>query len=77
MKKLATVVLTRDIPEHGLLQGDVGVVADVWRGGELLEVEFGTATREPLALLALSQDDVRPVSPTEVYHVRELKKRAT
>jgi len=77
VKILDVVVLTRSFPEYGLLPGDVGVVADVWRGGDLLEVEFATAKGETVALLTLAPEDVRLVAANEIYQVRELTKKAT
>jgi hypothetical protein len=47
-KLLDTVVLDRDLPEHGLRSGDLGAVVEVYEP-DGLEVGFVTATshREP------------------------------
>ena len=39
-KLLDTVVLTRDVPEAGLRQGDLGAIVEVY-GANSFEVEFG------------------------------------
>jgi len=51
-KELETVVLDRDLPEHGLRRGDLGAVVQVYRPDEL-EVEFVTASGRTLALVTL------------------------
>ena len=40
---LQVVVLTRDLPDHGLRQGDLGTIVEVYDGSGL-EVEFVTAS---------------------------------
>ncbi|MBI2940689.1 MAG: DUF4926 domain-containing protein [Chloroflexi bacterium] len=71
MRELDTVVLTRDIPEHGLKQGDIGTVVHVYRDGAAHEVEFVTAEGRTVALLTLTRADTRPMSSTEILHVRD------
>lgn len=53
-KELETVVLDRDLPEHGLRRGDLGAVVQVYRPDEL-EVEFVTASGRTLALVTPSR----------------------
>ena len=66
---LDTIVLDRDIPEHGLRKGDLGAVVEVYeRDG--LEVEFVTASGRTAALLELSVRDVRPVADDDLVAVR-------
>ena len=50
-QELQRVVLTTDLPEHGLAEGDVGTVVDVYAGGEGYEVEFVTLTGETVGVL--------------------------
>lgn len=40
--ELDTVVLTHDIQEHGLRQGDIGAVVHCYSNGDTYEVEFVT-----------------------------------
>jgi len=43
IQELDTVVLTHDIEEYGLKQGDVGAVVHCYSDGAAFEVEFVTA----------------------------------
>ena len=40
IKELDTVVLSRDISEHSLKQGDIGAVVHFYKAGKAFEVEF-------------------------------------
>lgn len=70
--ELDTVVLTHDIEEHGLRQGDVGAVVHCYQDGATFEVEFVTAEGKTVALLTLTTTDVRLMKDTEILHAREL-----
>jgi hypothetical protein len=50
---------------------DVGVVVSVHDGGGY-EVEFVSAAGETLAVLTLTEADIRPVTGAEILHVRDL-----
>jgi len=67
-KELDTVVLTRDLPEHGLKSGDLGAV--VFVSPESLEVEFILANGETQALVTLTPDQVRPMGDRDLRAVR-------
>jgi hypothetical protein len=66
---LDTVVLNRDLPEHGLKRGDLGAIVEVY-GYDALEVEFVTASGRTGALLTLSTADVRQVADADLVAVR-------
>jgi uncharacterized protein DUF4926 len=66
---LDTVVLNRDLPEHGLRAGDLGAVVEVY-GGEGLEVEFVSVSGRTKALVSLKAVDVRAVADSDVLAVR-------
>jgi len=66
---LDTVVLRRDLPEHGLRAGDLGAVVEVY-GGEGLEVEFVRASGHTKALVTLTPGDLRSVAANDVLAVR-------
>jgi hypothetical protein len=66
---LDTVVLDRDIPEHGLRRGDLGAVVEVYEP-DGLEVEFVTAAGRTAALVTLSARDVRAVAEDDLVSVR-------
>lgn len=72
IKELDTVVLTHDIEEHGLKQNDIGAVVHCYEDGLAFEVEFVTAEGTTIAVLTLTQTDIRPMSNREILHVREL-----
>jgi len=57
-RELESVVLTRDIPGHGLRRGDLGTVVLVYETGAM-EVEFVRASGYTQALIELEQADVR------------------
>ncbi len=69
---LDTVVLTHDINEYDLKQGDVGTVVHLYNDGEAFEVEFVTAEGKTVALLTLAHTDIRRIGNKEILHVREL-----
>lgn len=71
IKEHDLVVLTRDIRESALRAGDVGAVVGLHEGGGY-EVEFGSATGGTLAVLTLTDTDLRPMSGAEILHVRDL-----
>ena len=76
IRELDTVVLTHDIDEYGLKQGDIGAVVHCYRDGAAFEVEFVTAEGRTIALLTLTQADIRLISSRDVLHVRELAQAA-
>ncbi len=72
IQELDPVVLTRDVPEHGLKTGDVGAVVHCYADRAAVEVEFVTAGGKTVAVLTLPETDVRPIRSTEILHTREL-----
>ncbi|HEX7119815.1 MAG TPA: DUF4926 domain-containing protein [Longimicrobiales bacterium] len=72
IKELDSVVLTRDVPEYGLKAGDVGAVVHRYGEGEGFEVEFVSASGETVAVLTLTEADLRPMRGGEILHVRRL-----
>ena len=71
IRELDTVVLTHDIEERGLKQGDIGAVVHCYGDGEAFEVEFVTAEGRTVALLTFPRTGIRPMSSGEILHVRE------
>lgn len=72
MKEHEWVVLKRDIPAHGLAEGDVGTIVHVYTDGKAYEVEFILASGETVAVLTLEARDVRPRGGREILHTRVL-----
>ncbi len=72
-RALDTIVLDRDIPDHGLRKGDLGAVVEVYEP-DGLEVEFVTASGRTAALLTLNVRDVRPVADDDLVSVRTCRR---
>ena len=70
--ELDIVVLTHDVPEHGLKKSDVGAVVNRYSDRGAFEVEFVTAEGKTVAVLTLTETDIRPMSRGEILHVRAL-----
>ena len=73
IKELDSVVLTIDLPEHGLRAGDIGTVVLIHREGAGYEVEFMTLEGETVAVTTLMADQVRAICRKEIAHVRPLE----
>lgn len=58
--ELDVVVLSKELPDHGLRGGDLGTVVHVY-DPDGLEVEFVTASGRTEALVTLAVGNVRPV----------------
>jgi hypothetical protein len=71
-KVLDCVVLKRDLTEHGLQKGDVGAVVETI-APDGLEVEFVAASGETIALLTLSERDVRHADKDDILAARPAK----
>ena len=69
LNTLDTVVLQRDLPEHGLRRGDLGAVVHVYEP-EGLEVEFARASGRTQALVELTVGDVRGIEDEDLISVR-------
>jgi hypothetical protein len=66
---LDTVVLNRDLPEHGLRAGDLGAVVELY-GTDGVEVEFVRASGQTKALVTLKPTDLRSVADNDILAVR-------
>lgn len=70
-KILDTVVLDRELPEHGLRSGDLGAIVQVYEP-DGLEIEFVAASGKTQALVTLNVRDVRPVQDSDLIAVRSV-----
>lgn len=68
-RELQSVVLERDMPEHGLRKGDLGAVVLVHKTGDV-EVEFVRASGFTQALIELRGSDIRPAEDGDILAVR-------
>ena len=69
---LDTVVLDRDLPEHGLRKGDLGAVVEVY-DSHAVEVEFVRASGKTQDVVTLATSDVRPVLDNDLVAVRSVQ----
>jgi hypothetical protein len=72
IQELDAVALTCDLPDHGLMRGDVGTAVLVHGKGDAFEVEFVDYDGQTIALLTLEHTQVRPLQGGDIPHVREL-----
>lgn len=68
---LDVVVLTRDIPAHGLRTGDLGAVVDI-TSPDSIDVEFVAASGRTQALVTLQPTDLRSVADDDLLAVRRV-----
>lgn len=73
MKEHDCVVLTKNLPEEGLMAGDIGTVVHLHKGGAADEVEFMTLTGETVAIVTLETSPVRTFNRRDLAHTRELQ----
>jgi Domain of unknown function (DUF4926) len=66
---MKTVILTTDLPDHGLKAGDLRTVVLVREHGRY-EVEFMTLGGETVAVISLPPDQVCPMGHREMAHAR-------
>lgn len=74
-KEHEVAVLRHDLPNLGLVSGDVGTVVGIYRSGGY-EVEFAASAGETLAVVTLGEGEIRRREPDEIFHVRPVA-RAT
>lgn len=72
IQELDSVVLTADLPDYHLRQGDIGTVVLCHRGAGY-EVEFVTLGGQTLAVVTLEPSQIRPVAEGEIAHVRPVE----
>jgi len=75
ISELDVVALARDLPEYGLIAGDVGTVVFDYAAtgpGPAYEVEFMALDGKTIAVVTLDSDAVRPVQEREIAHVRQV-----
>jgi hypothetical protein len=70
-KTLDTIVLKKDLPQHGLRRGDLGAIVYL-QDADAMEVEFVTASGKTQALVTLSSRDVRSVHDSDLVAVRSV-----
>jgi hypothetical protein len=71
-KPLDTIVLDKELPDHDLRPGDLGVVVEIYPP-DGLEVEFVTGSGRTKALVTLKEDEVRAIADTDLVAVRSTR----
>ncbi|MEH1963482.1 MAG: DUF4926 domain-containing protein [Nostoc sp.] len=61
IQELDRVILTSDLPEYSLEQGDIGTVVLVHQGGKGYEVEFVILDGKTVAVVSLHSIQIRPI----------------
>ena len=72
IEELSNIVLTCDLPDHGLAAGDIGTVVLVHDEGNRYEVEFMTLDGDTVAVATLRAEQVRAVQHDEIAHARSI-----
>jgi hypothetical protein len=72
LKELDQIVLAVDLPEHGLVCGDIGTVV-LEHGSAGFEVEFVALDGETIAVVSLTNRQVRAIGPREIAQARPLE----
>lgn len=70
--ELHMVVLTHDIEDYGLKEGDIGTVVHSYNDGKGYEVEFVSADGRTIAVITLTHADIRLMDSKEILHVRKI-----
>ncbi len=73
IKEHDCVVLTSEIPNEGLLPGDVGSVVHIHGNAAAYEVEFATLTGKTIAVATVLPAQCRPIDHRDINHVREVQ----
>lgn len=68
-RNLDVVVLTEDVPSHGLKRGDLGTGVEVY-APDAIEVEFVMASGRTQALVTLPPSAMREVGDDDLVAVR-------
>lgn len=67
------VILKDDLPDYGLIKGDIGTVVYIYGDGTAYELEFFTADGRTLDVVTVEAVQVRPVTSKDMLHVRVLE----
>jgi hypothetical protein len=76
IKELDCVALTVNLPDYGLVAGDVGAVVHVYPGMHSYQVEFATFDGRTVAVAKVSASEIRPLGEKEIHHARAFEPAA-
>lgn len=72
IREFDSVIFTMDLPQYGLLAGDVGTVADIHPAGKAYEVEVFLADGSTYDVVTVQEGQIRPATKNEVMHARAI-----
>jgi hypothetical protein len=72
IREFEPVVFTVDLPQYGLLAGDVGTVADIHPSGKAYEVEVFRVDSSTYDVVTVQEGQIRPATKNEVVHARAI-----
>lgn len=70
IEEFEQVALTEDIPEFGLITGDVGTVVDITPNGKQYTLEFFNFSGDTVAVVPVKPEQIRRIANDEVMHTR-------
>ena len=73
IKEFERAALSMDLPEFGLMAGDVGTVVDITPNAKQVTLEFFNFSGDTVAVVPVPADLVRPIAANEVMHTRTLQ----
>lgn len=73
LNELEHAVLTVDLPDYHLREGDIGVVVLVHGQGEGYEIEFFTLDGKTIDVVTVYADQVRSIGEREIASARVLE----
>ena len=71
-KEHERIVLTSDLPDEGLVAGDVGSIVHIYTNGEAFEVEFFGLDGYTAAVATITQSQMRPITNRDITHARQM-----
>jgi len=72
IREFEQVVFTVDLPQYGLLTGDVGTVADIHPSGKAYEVEVFRVDGSTYDVVTVQEGQIRPATKNETTHARAI-----
>lgn len=73
IQELEKVALTEDLPEHGLLTGDIGMIVHIYGEHHGYAVEFVGLHGDLIALVSLAPSKIRSLEKDEIATARRVK----
>ena len=70
LRELDLAALRQDLPQYGLISGDIGTIVFVHDDGRAYEVEFMTADGHTVAVETLLADQIEPMAGQRILHAR-------